>query len=286
MINKWLKYNAFQGEQNRSLPWLRVLFGIIDFRPNLMITKYKYEKKIKKLKVERLGHIHIPKTGGSYLNSLSDNEFLHLNFNHVVVRDDRSDELCPIGLTPIKKQKLEGYFLFSTVRNPLTFLISYYHHVKNFGDYINSKNYDYEDAQKGFKHLVLKIINRTDKWPSRNFLFPQLFNDKGEIVVDWINKNETLDNDIKELATKFDIKIPTKKESIRVSPKKISNEEYYDQELLKLVLNIYSREMNLFGYDRFKTVDSTIDLRNFKNSNYNYDYKNDILIQKEKNEII
>lgn len=274
MIHKWLKHNTFHSEDNRKLLYLKLLFGMLEIRPNLIIEKIKIQRKAKDMKIPLIGHIHTPKTGGTYTNYLRTS-FPHVNFSHVVVRTDRSDKWCPIGLVPINPKKIAGYYIFSTVRNPLLFLISYYHHVLGNMGSDNIVHYDYENALKGFDNLVNVIITRDDKWPSKKFLFPNLFDQNGNIVVDWINRNETLDNDLKLLLEKYDVEHKPQ-ERQRVSQKK-EPKEYYSKDLLEMVLKTYDREMKLFGYKDFENIEPKVNLKDFKSSNIKYDFVSDKL---------
>jgi len=279
MIYRWLKHNAFSANQSRPFqlriifPWLKIIFGYFDLRPNLKKAKIKLFKKAKGSNLPKIGYIHVPKTGGSYVASL-ESDFPHISFSHVVVRTDRSDKWCPIGLTPIHPKKIEGYYIFATVRNPLLMLISYYHHVLGNEGFNKSKHlYDYDVANKGFEHFVNTIITREDKWPSKKFLFPNLFDQEGRIVVDWVNRNETLDLDLKKLLNRFDLQHQIK-ERKRVAKKRVNN-EYYSKELLEKVCKVYAREMKIFGYDGYKIIDPLAELKNFKSSNIKYLYSED-----------
>lgn len=276
---KWLKYNSFSGDQNRTFPWVRALLGYLDIRPNLIKEKRKLDNRLKSIELPRIAHIHTPKTGGTYTNHLKE-YFPHLNFSHVVVRQNRSDKWCPVGLTPIHSNKIKGYYTFATVRNPLLFLISYYHHVLGNKKFENVNHYDYQNAQKGFEYLVNVILSREDKWPSRKFLFPNLFDQSGNIVVDWVNKNETLDDDLKQLLIQFDfVHKPQKKQRVAI---KKPYEEYYSQSLFDKVCKAYEREMTLFGYDGYESYDPKVDMHKFKVNKISYKYDTDELSWLEK----
>jgi hypothetical protein len=278
MIYKWLKHNAFKGDSYRRFSWLRVVFGFLDFRPNLIRRKIELTKDIRGSNLPKIGHIHVPKTGGSYTGSLRK-QFPHVSFNHVVVRSDRSDSWCPVGMTPISPKKIKGYYIYSTVRNPLLFLISYYHHVLGNKGFENTNHYDYLEAVKGFENLVNVIISRESIWPSKKFLFPNLFDQSGNIVANWVNRNEVLDEDLSNLLNSFHIHhVPIEKK--RVS-KKNPPESYYSTELLDKVEETYKREIEFFGYKGFGFNEPPINLHEFKNSKLKYFYQTDTLVQGE-----
>jgi hypothetical protein len=148
----WLIHYAFC-RKSRTLSLARLFLGIFDIHPCIWRRKFSQKLLCSNDNKQLIGHMHIPKTGGTYL--LSRQSVLpYVNFSHILVRSDRSDKYCPVGLIPINPNKVSVYFLFANVRNPLSFLVSYYHHVKGFDNYHNSRHYDYQLVEKGFEFLV------------------------------------------------------------------------------------------------------------------------------------
>jgi hypothetical protein len=276
IIPKWIIHHVFYSSEKRTLPYMRLLFCMFDFRPNLIKERFLFRRRQQKENIPLIGHIHVPKTGGTYTNSLQET-LPHINFSHVLVRSTQADYSCPVGLTTIKKNKLNSFFLFSTVRNPLSFFVSYYHHAQGFGNYVNRNHYDYAAAQKGFDYLMQTIMNRSDKWPSRKFVFPQLFDQDGKCIIDWVNRNETLDADLNALCEYFGLNFsPGSKQ--RVSPKNKRWEEYYSDKLLHEVSLLYSREMKLFGYSGPDVVMPYIQTMPMQKARVTYKYVPDELV--------
>lgn len=279
VLPEWLIHNACNADQNRKAVVLRLLAGLIDFRPRLRDQKKKLFKRIHRADIPPIGHIHIPKTGGSFLSEQIE-RVPFISFNHVLLRERRSDKWCPVGLTPISYKKTEGFYLFSTVRNPLTWLISYYHHVRSFGDHVNQRHYDYKLAQQGFETLIEAIITRESPWPSKKFLFPQLFGQKNEPVIDWVNRNESLTDDLEAMFAQFSVDFDVDSARVRSAPKTKLDQDYYSDELLHRVCRTYRREMEIFGYDKFSSINPSVDLKKFKSSGLTYNYQTDV-IEKE-----
>ena len=217
----------------------------------------------------------MPKTGGTYTSSLTSVPD-HINFSHVVIRDSRDDLACPVGLMPISSAAVEGFFLWSNVRNPLRFLVSYYHWAKGFGPNSNTTHYDYAPAQQGFDYFLKTITSRDHSWPSRRFLFLNLFDHHAQCAVSWVNRMEQLDEDMAKISARFGIRYEPKSRQ-NVSPRETRDEDYYSEELLALASETYSREMWLFGYDGFDKTKPAVDLQPVERSRIRYDYRTDEL---------
>jgi hypothetical protein len=184
-----------------------------------------------------------------------------------------ADKRCPIGLVVTRESWLKKTsFVFANVRNPLNFLVSYYHHVVDGYGYINTYHYDFAAGQRGFDYLVRTILDREDKWPSRKFLFLQFFDSQGRCLVDWINRTECLDCDLEIMCSKFHIKfVPG--EPRRVFKKTQSPKQYFSDALAQSVMCVYSREMNLFGYSGFDVATPRVSLKPLNKDLLSYDYK-------------
>ena len=126
--------------------------------------------------------------------------------------------------------------------------VSYYHHAGGGRTkYIDERHYDYFKAQKGFEYLLKTIAERDrNTWPNRQFIFFQIFDDEGNLTVNWLNRTNTLDNDLKKFAMKFGFDF-TKKGKQRIG----HNEDYrsfYTSELVILVKTTWKRELKIFGF--------------------------------------
>lgn len=203
-------------------------------------------------------YIHIPKTGGTYIGQRETTEKPVIwpvkRLGHIAVVDNKEypnyiyyprDE--ENSYNTVLLEDLRKYFVFSTVRNPFAWLVSYADHAGGWTPrYRNTEHYDYQNAQRGFDYLVKTIANRETPWPCRKFIFFQIFCNNGELVVDWITRTETLDNDLKDLADFLNISY-YKGQKQRVGQHK-DYRTYYDDSLIDLVCETWGREVDLFGY--------------------------------------
>ncbi len=203
-----------------------------------------------------LGFIHVPKTGGTYLIQRESDcrpviEPLRYFGHCCVVTKIPSRIYPPMGYRPnyvIAKSEVERYFIFSTVRNPFSFLVSYYHHAGGHSPKYNDKqHYDYLLCQNSFDYFVKTVAERYEPWPSRKFIHAQIFCDDGSMIVDWINRQETLDNDLSKMAIHVNASYEQKL-SQRVVVKD-DYRKYYSDELIDIVNETWRREMHIFGYD-------------------------------------
>ena len=229
----WRYTAAFKNESNMFFKIFMFIYYVVNVRYNINIkAKLVFKKK-------RLIFTHLPKTGGSSVQK-SLGSVIDVNLNHNLVGSREHDLFIPEGLRRVNFDLSPQDRVISIVRHPESLLLSYYDHVIGFDTHINRNHYDFDIAQLGIDHFVEEICFRTSKWPSSNFLYPQLLDMSGNRIVTHILRTEHLSNDINSL----DIdETPIAIQHVRVSPNK---SRQINESTKKLISSVYSREITLF----------------------------------------
>lgn len=210
--------------------------------------------------------VHIPKTAGQSVEHVFL-DLLGLTWETrapLLLRFNDKKELGPPRLAHLKandylkykyisEDLFNSYFKFSFVRNPWSRLVSFYNYRKYYMFY-NFKSFV-------MKHLE-KNIWKKDYW----FIGPQyeyLYDDNGNILVDFIGKFENLQKDFNHVCNNTNIpetKLPhiNKSDSktlntflnfIAIQRKKNHYCDYYDLESKEHVENLYKNDIAYFKYE-------------------------------------
>lgn len=199
--------------------------------------------------------VHIPKTGGTHLArwQLADPPALWplRYFGHAYIVGS-VDDIAPPGMdyqNALHKRLVQGYFVFSSARNPFDWLVSYAGHVGGWTPrYRNEDHPDFEIGNKPFPEFVKIIADREDRWPCRKLLHAQMWSSDGDFLPVWINATESLDDDAEAMAAHVKARF-TRKERARVGDRNRDYRTYYDDATVELVRQTWGRELKLFGYD-------------------------------------
>lgn len=244
--------------------------------------------------------LHVPKTGGTYIGQLDTSDTPVLwpvrYMGHKLVinsKDEFDDEFPPMGYSKYKyiySKHLRDKFVFSVVRNPFDWLVSYISFQGGWkSTYNNSSHYDYElcrDKNK-FDYAVRTILERDDgKWPSKSFMYFQLFDSNSYFIPSWLMRNETLDSDLELFASANGYKYTKKKKQKAIDRGKYQS--YYSDDLRECLEGAWERELTMFGYD-FDGYDESHKLFNRKLTaeerlKYRYNYRTDCLVVKNEDE--
>lgn len=243
--------------------------------------------------MSQVAFIHIPKTGGTYIGQSRCSEFNFpppispiVYYNHVmVVRDAQNGPPLWMKKTPndyrfIPKSALNNMFVFSIVRHPFTWLVSGARHWRHIPP--TKGEMPERSTVFAFAEWIKKLADTPHaEWPSSGLIFRQLWADDGEMVVDWLARNETLDDDLRELAQMQGLKY---EQCPRVRVGETGNPwAYYDDRLADIVSIVWQREMVLFGYkpmDPKPHVEAAVIGKKVRSKNISYDINTDSITWK------
>jgi hypothetical protein len=183
--------------------------------------------------------VHIPKNAGTSVLSLLENSN-SVYQTHVTYREFYSAD----------RARFEKYSKFCITRNPYDRLVSAYHYLKQGGDQQGDLIYrDNERDRFASFEVFVKSLTYDDVF-GLTVLNPQWIYvyslEYEKIMVDEIFKIEDLSKFDDYLNSRGVVKsLLTKNKSVRNVWK-----DYYSRELYEIVNKIYSKDFDLFGYEK------------------------------------
>ena len=212
--------------------------------------------------------LHIPKTSGT---SLVSKQIINLGHCFSIINCYRTPFWLRgyPGFTsnffPIYKYPIHNHLKISIIRNPFDLLCSYYHQgpeYKNEQKFIHSgwSGVNYTHKFTSFKQFIHTYCDETKGWHIpllKQFLYSQLFDIQHNCVADIIIKYEYI-NEATDILNKY-LKYPIEKKWVNRSIRKSKNyKEYYDEEMIQLVLKKCNKELEHFGYNFEGNTDSNM----------------------------
>ena len=149
----------------------------------------------------------------------------------------------------VGKEQWNNIFSFTIVRNPWDRVVSLYH-------YRLKSRLLRQDM--GFREYILKL--KDSEFGQEPFRFfghyygcsDFVTDENDNIIVSYIARYETRENDLKYVAEKINFPELGKLTVQKATPKKKHYSEYYDEDTIKIIKNIYHKDIELFGY-KFET---------------------------------
>jgi len=182
--------------------------------------------------------VHVPRTAGF---ALAKSLFGNAGGSHIPVATYRDI---------FDADEFESYLKFAVVRNPWDRLVSAYRYIMDGGGQVEhdlemqAKIRPYED----FGHFVRSWLVPSALKDGIHFLPQHTFIslDDGVVPLDYVARYETLPDDFRYIAQRLGIQAPL--QHLNAS-NRTAYKDYYDAETIDIVADLYSKDLELLGYD-------------------------------------
>jgi len=182
--------------------------------------------------------VHVPKAAGtSVLHALSGST-KHMQRDHCSAFNFKSAD----------KKRFERSFKFAFVRHPVDRLLSVHRYLLSGGNGTNNKrlsaliNSEYSQFDDFILNYLDSMRLHTEVLFRPQFSF--LCNEYYEVMVDFVGKYETIEQDFKVVADKLDLNT----ELPRSNVSKVSIESDVSEKVRDKITALYSKDFELFDY--------------------------------------
>jgi len=186
--------------------------------------------------------IHIPKTAGTSVLAALGKRRVHYrqHFPWFVYR-------------AANRRYFDQAFKFSFVRNPFDRLYSAYEYLKAGGAGGGHDQAVGEVIRKyqGFDDFIFRALHEGELLSNLHFLPQSTFivDLCGQVVVDFVGKQETLDDDFAKIARQLQIPLKAERQNInRQKDHQDYREAYQSSRSIDIVHNLYVQDLKLFNY--------------------------------------
>lgn len=165
--------------------------------------------------------------------------FVQKRFSFPELKDFTSGHVSVNQIRPVLGERIfNDYFKFAFVRNPFDRFVSYC-------SFMSRDTGAFAARPKEFmKHILTQLK------PNEHLLYkPQcefVVDQNEKLAVDYVGRNESMQDSYDEVCLKLDI--PATKLGTVNSSRHRPYMEYYDDEIHSLVSDVYSKDINMFGY--------------------------------------
>jgi len=194
--------------------------------------------------------VHIPKTGGTTVEDIiwpderSTNE-LWMGNTSKYCNKYQTGGMQHLFSSHIRREVSEEvfykYFKFSFVRNPWGRVVSQFHYMKERPDLRAFIGMSINDPLIKYLELIQSRVHV--QWDNQ---YKFIYSDKGELMVDFIGRFERFTEDVNKVLSILGIKGRSIPHRIKTDHKPYY--EYYDDESIDIVRQLYKSDIMAFGY--------------------------------------
>ena len=191
--------------------------------------------------------VHIPKCAGTSISNVlahSDPLFSDTDYRHFSLRKMKGrnlEHLTGQRLKLLAPIRFHRYYKFAFVRNPYDRMVS---------EFKWRSSWDPATKNEGFETMLEKIpYYRQRKEPHFYSAYSFLTNQRGESIVDYVGKFETIDDDFVEIAQTLNLQTVLPKKNITNS-EKVHYSSFYNKSSQSLVKQHFLEDFENFDYSK------------------------------------
>lgn len=145
-----------------------------------------------------------------------------------------------------KKNQYKNYFTFAFVRNPWARHLSYYSFKTRTKEWFPKLFPTFESY---IKSLTKKVVRKEEiEW--RDNQSSWIYDDKDNLLVDFVGKLENLQDDLKTVFDKLSLQFPSSSEFPHMKNSRIDDyRKYYTDEMREIVCKHNQRDIRLLNYE-------------------------------------
>ena len=200
-------------------------------------------------------HVHTPKCGGSFVNRAFGERFTQCPTLRWKEAKGHKTFLEYREIFDKRGDSLDRYVLFSTVRNPWDWHLSWFNYVsKDVGGKNSNMLLEYEQIKNlSFREYIAWLVDldqpRSEDDYARRQMSDWIIDDRGQLAVHEILRQERLEADLWALKQKYGLRITIPQgERINSSRDDRDYRRAYSDEDAEIIARRHKRDIDLFGY--------------------------------------
>lgn len=198
--------------------------------------------------------VHTPKCGGSYVG-----KSFHRHQKNCISLTEKSlaghllwtgyrDRLAKFGKT------IKDYKTFSVIRNPFSWQVSWFTYIRGYkggkrsGYHIEHDLFQTMSFSDYVEWLDDPDANRSPLFDMGKQVSTWVLDEKGQIAVDHILRQENLEHDLRQMANTYNLRLRIPRKPVNVSNKKKHYQDFYTAKDVDKITARHQRDLKLFSY--------------------------------------